>query len=38
MLSGTRIPPPQLDEYFLDEDAGRRAGELAILGIAPPRS
>ena len=36
MLSGTRIPPPQLDEYFLDEDAGRRAGELAILGF-PPR-
>jgi uncharacterized damage-inducible protein DinB len=35
MLSGTRVPPPQLDEYFLDEDAGRRAEELTLLGIGP---
>jgi uncharacterized damage-inducible protein DinB len=27
MLSGTRVPPPQLDEFFLDYDRARRAGE-----------
>ncbi|HXX49203.1 MAG TPA: DinB family protein [Myxococcota bacterium] len=27
MLSGTRLPPPQLDEFFLDYDRGRRAGD-----------
>jgi uncharacterized damage-inducible protein DinB len=33
MLSGTRVPPPQLDEYFLAEDAERRARELRALGL-----
>jgi uncharacterized damage-inducible protein DinB len=28
MLSGTAIAPPQLDEFFLDYDLPRRAGEL----------
>jgi uncharacterized damage-inducible protein DinB len=27
MLAGTRVPPPQLDEFFLDYDRDRRAGE-----------
>ena len=27
MLAGTRVAPPQLDEFFLDYDRGRRAGE-----------
>jgi uncharacterized damage-inducible protein DinB len=36
MLSGTSVPPPQLDEYFLREDAARRAEELRALGL-PPR-
>ncbi len=29
MLSGTAVAPPQLDEFFLDYDLPRRAGELA---------
>lgn len=33
MLAGTRVPPPQLDEFFLAGDAPRRAGELAALRI-----
>jgi len=33
MLSGTAIPPPQLDEYFLAFDAERRAEDLQRLGI-----
>lgn len=33
MLSGTRVPPPQLDEYCLAEDAERRAAELQVLGL-----
>jgi uncharacterized damage-inducible protein DinB len=33
MLSGTPIPPPQLDEYFLEQDAPLRAGELKALGF-----
>jgi uncharacterized damage-inducible protein DinB len=36
MLAGTRVPPPQLDEYFLREDAAGRAAELRALGL-PPR-
>ena len=28
MLSGTRVPPPQLDEFFLDYDLPRRAREV----------
>ena len=27
MLAGTRVPPPQLDEWFLEYDRPRRAGE-----------
>jgi uncharacterized damage-inducible protein DinB len=37
MLAGTAIPPPQLDEFFLAEDAPLRAAELAALGFAPSR-
>jgi uncharacterized damage-inducible protein DinB len=33
MLSGTRVPPPKLDEYFLAEDAARHADELRALGL-----
>lgn len=33
MLSSTDVPPPQLDEYFLDMDADLRAGDLAALGL-----
>jgi len=32
MLSGTAVPPPQLDEFFLAEEAPLRAGELLELG------
>lgn len=32
MLSGTDVKPPQLDEYFTSDDAGRRAGDLDALG------
>jgi uncharacterized damage-inducible protein DinB len=37
MLAGTSVEPPQLDEFFLEEDASRRAAELAALGFTPPR-
>ncbi len=33
MLSGTSIPPPQLDELFPAEDAPLRAADLAELGL-----
>ncbi len=33
MLSGTRIAPPQLDEYFLREDRAKAEAELAAAGI-----
>ena len=33
MLSGTRIEPPQLDEFFLAWDAPRRKQELQELGL-----
>jgi uncharacterized damage-inducible protein DinB len=33
MLSGTRIEPPQLDEFFLAFDIRRREGELKLLGL-----
>ena len=32
MLSGTSVPP-QLDEFFLDQDAGLRADDLQALGF-----
>ncbi len=28
MLSGTSVAPPQLDEFFLEQDAPRRVGEM----------
>jgi uncharacterized damage-inducible protein DinB len=33
MLSGTNVPPPQLDEFFLDGDAGFRDHEIRELGF-----
>jgi uncharacterized damage-inducible protein DinB len=33
MLSGTSVPPPQLDEFFLDFDAGSRRDEVARLKL-----
>jgi hypothetical protein len=33
MLAGTSVPPPQLDEFFLAQDAALRAGDLAALGF-----
>lgn len=35
MLSGTDVPPPQLDEFFLDEDGS--AADLAALGLDADR-
>jgi uncharacterized damage-inducible protein DinB len=32
MLAGTSVPPPQLDEFFLAQDAPLRVAELAALG------
>ena len=34
MLSGTAVAPPQLDEFFLSQDAALRRPELAALGFA----
>jgi uncharacterized damage-inducible protein DinB len=33
MLAGTRVAPPQLDEFFLRYDAARRRAEGERLGI-----
>ena len=33
MLSGTSVPPPQLDEYFLDYDLPFRRDDVARLGL-----
>lgn len=33
MLSGTSVPPPQLDEFFCAGDAELRVGEMAALGL-----
>lgn len=33
MLSGTRVKPPQLDEFFLSGDAPLRAREMQELGL-----
>jgi uncharacterized damage-inducible protein DinB len=33
MLAGTGVAPPQLDEFFLAEEAPLRAAELASLGL-----
>jgi uncharacterized damage-inducible protein DinB len=32
MLSGTSVPPPQLDEFFVTDDARFREGDLAGIG------
>jgi uncharacterized damage-inducible protein DinB len=34
MLAGTGVAPPQLDEFFLRQDAPLRAADLRALGIA----
>jgi uncharacterized damage-inducible protein DinB len=34
MLAGTEVPPPQLDEFFLEQDAPLRAEEMRALGFA----
>jgi uncharacterized damage-inducible protein DinB len=34
MLASTRVKPPQLDEFFLAEEAPLRAEELATLGLS----
>jgi uncharacterized damage-inducible protein DinB len=34
MLAGTDVPPPQLDEFFLEQDATLRADEVRALGFA----
>jgi uncharacterized damage-inducible protein DinB len=36
MLAGTHIPPPQLDEFFLEFDKPVRAKEMAELGFKEP--
>ncbi len=36
MLAGTTVAPPQLDEFFLAQDAPLRAAELELLGLEPP--
>ena len=33
MLAGTRVPPPQLDEFFCVAEASLRAEELTALGL-----
>ena len=33
MLAGTRVPPPQLDEFFLKEELPLRRAELVELGL-----
>ena len=35
MLSGTPVPPPQLDEFFLSEDAEHRRKEMIAMGLPP---
>jgi uncharacterized damage-inducible protein DinB len=34
MLAGTRVAPPQLDEFLLATDAAARAADLAALGLS----
>jgi uncharacterized damage-inducible protein DinB len=34
MLAGTAVAPPQLDEFFLAQDADLRAGDLRAMGLA----
>ena len=32
MLAGTTVPPPQLDEFFMTDEAPLRADEFKSLG------
>jgi uncharacterized damage-inducible protein DinB len=34
MLAGTAVAPPQLDEFFLAQDAALRAGDLRVMGLS----
>lgn len=34
MLAGTRVPPPQLDEFFCTDDTALRAADFAELGFS----
>jgi uncharacterized damage-inducible protein DinB len=34
MLAGTAVAPPQLDEFFLAQDAELRAGDLRVMGLS----
>ena len=36
MLAGTSVAPPQLDEFFLRQDAPLRAADIRALGFAEP--
>ena len=38
MLSSTKVPPPQLDEYFLDYDAPLRDPDLRDFSLPPVRT
>jgi len=37
MLSGTRVKPPQLDEFYCTHEASLRAGDFAALGFSEAR-
>jgi hypothetical protein len=37
MLAGTRVAPPQLDEFFCANEAHLRAGDFAELGFDEAR-
>jgi uncharacterized damage-inducible protein DinB len=34
MLAGTAVAPPQLDEFFLAQDAELRTGDLRLIGLS----
>ena len=34
MLSRTRVPPPQLDEFYCADDAPRRVEDFRVLGFS----
>ena len=37
MLSGTSVPPPQLDEFLMPSDAHFRVADMAALGWSEER-
>jgi hypothetical protein len=37
MLSGTSVPPPQLDEFIFSDDGAVRADDLKALGWTESR-